>query len=212
MSINFRRVLILAPHTDDGEIGCGGTIARLIEEGKEVHYLAFSSARKSLREQGKPEDLLIKEVRSATRVLGIKPENLQVLDFDVREFDKCRQGILDVLIKARKEIEPDLVLAPSLHDIHQDHAVVAREALRAFKNVTILGYEMPWNNIEFQTRVFVKLSLSQLETKVRALGEYESQAHRSYLDHGFIKALSKTRGVQIESENAEAFEVMRLVF
>lgn len=212
MDINFNRVLVLAPHTDDGEIGCGGTISRLVQEGKEVHYLAFSSAKKSLREKGRSEDLLVKEVKAATRVLGISPQNLYIHDVDVRDFDKHRQAILDILIKARNAIKPDLVLAPSLNDIHQDHAVVAKEALRAFKNITILGYEMPWNNIEFQTRVFIKLTEQHVERKVEALAQYQSQAHRSYLDSNFIRALAKTRGVQIESKLAEAYEVMRLVF
>ena len=211
MKIDFKKVLVLAPHTDDGEIGCGGTIARFVEEGQEVHYLAFSPARKSLREQGRPEDLLVKEVTRATRILGIKPENLHVCDFDVRKFDSCRQDILDVLIKFKRNLKPNLVLAPSTNDIHQDHAVVAREALRAFKTATILGYEMPWNNIEFQTRVFLLLQERHLRAKVDALKCYESQAHRSYLDETFIRSLAKTRGVQVESSLAESFEVMRLV-
>ena len=211
MEINFRKVLVLAPHTDDGEIGCGATIAKLIAEGKEVHYLAFSSAKKSLREQGRPEDLLITEVTKATQVLGVENKNLHIYDFDVREFNTYRQGILDVLIKFKREMRPDLVFAPSLNDIHQDHSVVAREALRAFKNITILGYEMPWNNIEFKTKVFIKLESAHVDRKVAALKCYESQSHRSYLDEDFIRSLAKTRGVQIESNLAESFEVMRLV-
>jgi LmbE family N-acetylglucosaminyl deacetylase len=104
-----------------------------------------------------------------------------------------------------------LVFAPSLNDIHQDHSVVAREALRAFKNITILGYEMPWNNIDFQTKVFIKLDAAHLDLKVEALKCYKSQEKRSYLNEEFIRALAKTRGVQIESDIAESFEVMRLV-
>lgn len=211
MNIDCQRILVLAPHTDDGEIGCGGSIAKFIAEGRDVHYLAFSPARKSLLEQGRPDDLLVKEVSAATAELGITPENLHVYDFDVREFDSSRQEVLDVLIKMKRTLKPDLVFAPSLNDIHQDHAVVAREALRAFKNITILGYEMPWNNIDFQTKVFIKLEREYLDTKVSALKCYKSQAHRSYLNEEFIRALAKTRGVQIESDLAESFEVMRLV-
>ena len=68
---NISRVLVLAPHTDDGEFGCGGTIARFIKEGVEVHYVAFSACEQSVLPQF-PSDILITEVAEATNVLGIK--------------------------------------------------------------------------------------------------------------------------------------------
>lgn len=67
----FQKVLVLAPHTDDGELGCGGTIHRLIQLGKEVHYVAFSTCEESVPE-GFPKDILTKEVKAATASLGIK--------------------------------------------------------------------------------------------------------------------------------------------
>jgi len=207
----FDKVLVLAPHTDDGEIGCGATIAKFIEEGSEVFYIAFSSARKSLKERGLDEFTLVKEVKKATALLGIKDENLIILNYDVREFPAQRQNILDDIIKIRNRIKPDIVFTPSLNDIHQDHAVIAQESLRAFKNITILGYEEPWNNIEFQTRTFILLDERHVQKKVDALYCYESQKHRKYLNKEFLYSLAKTRGVQIESDYAEAFEVIRLV-
>ena len=68
----WERVLVLAPHTDDGEFGCGGTIARLLDGGADVRYVAFSIATKSLPE-GFPPDTLAKEVRAATAAIGIPP-------------------------------------------------------------------------------------------------------------------------------------------
>jgi LmbE family N-acetylglucosaminyl deacetylase len=93
--IEWRRVLVLAAHTDDGEFGCGGTIARLLDEGVEVRYVAFSTATKSLPE-GFPPDALAREVEEATAALGIT--NLAVHDFDVRTFPERRQEILELLI------------------------------------------------------------------------------------------------------------------
>ena len=66
----WRRALVLAPHTDDGEFGCGGTMARLVEAGCEVRYVAFSIATRSLPEGFAP-DTLAREVREATAELGI---------------------------------------------------------------------------------------------------------------------------------------------
>ena len=63
--IKFDRVLVLAPHTDDGELGCGGSIAKFLEQGKEVYYAAFSLCRRSLGEGLVPDTLEI-EVKAAT--------------------------------------------------------------------------------------------------------------------------------------------------
>lgn len=206
----FQKVLVLAPHTDDGEVGCGGTISRYVEEEKEIYYVAFSSARRSLK-KGLPEDILEHEVKAATEILGVKSPNLILFDYEVRTFPTYRQEILEDIIKLKSKINPDLVFAPSLNDIHQDHQVIAREALRAFKKVTILGYEEPWNNIVFKTRSFVVLEKKHVKKKVDALRCYESQKHRAYLDEAFIWGLAHTRGTQVEVPYAEAFEVLRLV-
>jgi N-acetylglucosamine malate deacetylase 1 len=81
----WERALVLAPHTDDGEFGCGGTMARMVDAGVEVRMVAFSIATRSLPE-GFPPDTLAREVREATAELGIPPERLTVHDFDVRTF------------------------------------------------------------------------------------------------------------------------------
>ena len=210
MIANFKKVLVLAPHTDDGEFGCGGTIANLVKNGVEVHYVAFSACKQSVLPQF-AEDILITEVKKATQILGIKAENLHLFDFDVRTFNYHRQAILDTMIKIRTEIQPDLVLMPALADVHQDHQTIAQEALRAFKFTSILAYEMPWNNLSFNTTCFVQLSEDNVQTKTKALKAYESQAHRPYANEEFVRALARTRGVQIGTTFAETFEVVRWV-
>lgn len=210
MIIKPGKVLILAPHTDDGEFGCGGTINKLISEGNDVYYAAFSACQQSVLPQF-PSDILITEVKAATRKLGIKPENLFLFDYEVRTFNYRRQDILDDLIKLRQSIRPDIIFLPSLNDIHQDHRTIAEEGLRAFKFNTILAYEMPWNNITFTTSSFVILDESHIHTKVEALQEYKSQAHRPYANEEFIRSMAITRGVQIGRKYAEAFDILRLI-
>jgi LmbE family N-acetylglucosaminyl deacetylase len=206
----WRRVLVLAPHTDDGEFGCGGTMARLIESGAEVRYVAFSIATKSLPE-GFPPDTLAREVREATTELGIPAECLTVHDFEVRTFPDRRQDILELLIELWEEWQPDAVLQPSVHDIHQDHQVVAAEGLRAFKRTTILGYEIPWNNFNFDYQAYVALDNAHLERKVAALEKYESQQHRKYANAEYIWNVARTHGINVGREYAEVFTVYRLV-
>jgi N-acetylglucosamine malate deacetylase 1 len=206
----LKRVLVLAPHTDDGEFGCGGTLARLVDGGTEVRYVAFSIATRSLPE-GFPPDTLAREVREATAELGIPEPLLDVHDFEVRTFPEHRQEILEFLIGLWEEWKPDAVLQPSLRDIHQDHQVVAAEGLRAFKRTTILGYEIPWNNFNFDYQAYVALEREHVERKVRALAKYESQQHRRYSDPEYIWNLARTHGVNVNREFAEVFEVYRVV-
>ncbi len=210
MLVKKSKILVLAPHTDDGEFGCGGTITKFIEEGHDVYYAAFSACQQSVLPQF-PSDILITEVKEATGILGIKPENLILFDYDVRTFGYHRQEILDDLIKLRADINPDLVFIPTITDIHQDHHTIAEEGLRAFKFSSILSYELPWNNFSFTTSSFIHLSEENIKTKVNALSAYQSQAHRPYSDEDFIRSLARTRGVQIGTRYAEAFEIIRWI-
>ena len=161
-------------------------MARLVEDGVEVRYMAFSIATKSLPE-GFPPDTLAKEVREATAELGIPEANLDVHDFEVRTFPDRRQDILELLIALWEEWQPDIVFQPSLHDVHQDHQVVAAEGLRAFKRTTILGYEIPWNNFDFAYQAYVALDERHIERKIAALAKYASQQHRRYADAEYIR-------------------------
>jgi N-acetylglucosamine malate deacetylase 1 len=202
------KVLILAPHTDDGEFGCGATIARFIEEGAEVYYAAFSSAEESVPE-GFPKNILEKEVKEATKILSIKPNNLLLYKYRVRRFAQYRQEILEDLVRLNRELEPDLVFMPSIDDLHQDHSTIASEGLRAFKTTSILSYEIPWNNMNFTTHCFVTLEEKHVKIKIEALHCYKSQMGRNYASSEFIKSLAKTRGIQIGEKWAEVFEVLR---
>ena len=165
----LQRALVLAPHTDDGEFGCGGTMARLVEGGCEVRYVAFSIATRSLP-PGFPPDTLAREVREATAELGIPESHLTVHDFDVRTFPERRQDILELLVALWEEWRPDVVFQPSHHDVHQDHQTIAQEGLRAFKRTTILGYEIPWNNFDFSYGAYFALERRHVERKVAAVG------------------------------------------
>ena len=204
------RVLVLAPHTDDGEFGCGGTMARLVEEGSDVRYIAFSIATRSLPEGFAP-DTLAREVREATAELGIPDANLTVHDFDVRTFPDHRQEILELLISIWNEWEPDLVFQPSLHDVHQDHQTIAAEGLRAFKRTTILGYEIPWNNFDFAYQAYFSLTAAHVERKVAALEKYASQQHRRYANAEYVRSVARTHGINVNRAYAEVFQVYRVI-
>lgn len=204
-----KKILILAPHTDDGELGCGGTIARAIREGAQVFYVAFSIAEESVP-NGFPKNQLEIEVKAATKILGIPAENLYIYKHEVRKFNYIRQEILEELVKLRAEIQPDIVFLPSQNDVHQDHQTITQEGIRAFKNSTILGYELVWNNTAFPTDCFIHIKEEDLMTKIDALKAYKTQSGRNYFDPEFIKSLARVRGTQVGTSYAEAFEVIRM--
>lgn len=200
------RALVLAPHTDDAELGVGGTIARLCASGCDVHIVNFSAAEESvpsqLDRQINREDALL-----ASSELGVNSKNVETLDFRVRRFPANRQEILDVLVSLRQRIAPDIVFAPSAGDRHQDHATVRAEAERAFGRSTLLGYELPWNDRVFEASVHIALSESEVERKCAAVARYTSQTGRDYTNPKRIRAWVDFRGVQAGMRFAEAFDV-----
>ena len=210
MSYDFTRVLALSPHTDDVELGCGGTIAKWIEEGKEVFYVAFSIAEKSVPKH-LPENVLEQEVKRATKVLGIAEKNLIIYKFEVRTFPQVRQEIIELMVKLQKKLKTELVLLPSLNDVHQDHHTIAEEGIRAFKHTSILSYEIPWNLFSSAPSLFVSLERRHLDKKVKAIKCYQSQQHRNYCDEEFLHGWARTVGVQVNCNYAEAFQVVRWI-
>lgn len=209
--MDWKTVLFAAPHTDDAELGCGGTMARLLEQGSRVHVAVFSSAAQSLP-PGAPETLLREECQAATARLGVPADNLTIFDYPVRHFPAHRQEILEDLVALRARIRPEAVFAPASGDLHQDHQVVHAECLRAFKDYNLFGYELPWNQISFSAQAFVDIQERHLVRKIKALGAYASQRqlNRVYFSEDFQRSLARVRGTQNKTSLAEAFEVLRL--
>lgn len=202
-------VLVLSPHLDDSELGAGGTVSRLKREGQNIYYIAFSPCDKSMPDDKK--GLLTTEFEASMEL--IQPEDYYILDYTVREFNRRRQQLLEDLVSFRNEIQPDLVIGPSLDDFHQDHVVVANEMVRAFKTQSsIITYELPWNHVDFETQMFYSLNPNDIENKINYLSRYESQTNikdRNYFREEFVRGLATVRGVQCDSQYAEAFSVIR---
>ena len=208
--LDVRKILVLAPHTDDGEFGCGGSIAKFIEQGADVYYATFSLCEESVPDCW-PRDILEKEVKQAISVWGIPETNLLIYRYPVRRFAENRQDILENLVDLQRRLQPNLIFTPSINDLHQDHHIMTQEAMRAFKKKTILAYEMPWNNVTFSTQLFIKLQSRHIDIKLSALREYSSQSRKPYANETFIRSLAHTRGVSVDAEYAEAFEIIRCV-
>lgn len=211
MDNTVKKVLVINAHADDMEFGCGGTIAKLIEQGKEVYNLVLSLRRKTVPSDF-PAEKLIQETIEAGKLIGIKEENNIIKDYENRIFPAIRQQILDEIYSQAKKIKPDLVFTTSLDDTHQDHQVVAQETFRALKHTNILAYGFPWNTILHQINFYESINEKQLEKKIKAIQAYQSQIPgRVYFDPEYIKSLAVVQGVNIKEKYAEGFQVIRWI-
>lgn len=207
--IKGKKILLLAPHPDDPEYSCGASIAKWGRDN-EIFYAAFTPCKLSLPE-GFPEGTLYDELKHSAGILGIPEKNIHTYDFPVRRFPEFRQEILEEMIMLRNNIRPELVVMPNSTDIHQDHKVICEEGLRAFKHKSLLGYEMPWNNLKFTSNFHVRISRDELNIKWEAISAYKSQEIRAYKSQDFFEGLARVRGMQVGSELAEAYELIRWV-
>jgi len=207
------KVLFLAPHTDDVELGAGGTLFKFYENGYEILWVVLSTAEDSLPDN-LPKDTLKKEFLNVCSSLGFKERNYKIFNFRVRRLHEHRQEILERLVEIRDAFSPDLVIGPSPNDYHQDHQVLTNEMIRAYKNTSaIICYELPWNHVRFDTRAFVKLRKSHVNKKVDLLKNYKSQimVNKPYFSEDFVFGWARLRGTQVNSEFAEAFEVIKWI-
>lgn len=188
--------LFLSPHPDDVELTCGASIARLISEGHEIAIAVFSNC-----------DIDMDETRQSHKILGAKTIEY---NFPRREFESSRQAILDELIVLRNMIRPDVVFLPDRSDIHQDHQVIGREGIRAFKmDADIISYAHAHNQLECVSNYFIMINTDHVLTKLRSLEAYKSQHSRFYFKQESVIAVMRYHGTQCGAELAEAFRIIK---
>ncbi len=211
MFTKIKKVLVLSAHADDMELGCGGTVHRLIQEGKEVYSLVMSLNKKGLASKFSEQEIVDECMRSAS-VLGIDKENIFIEKFENRIFPEQRQAILDTIIHYRDKIKPDLVITGSLDDMHQDHVVLAHESFRAFKDYNLISYGFDWNRLNKKADFYFVISEENLQAKIQAVMSYQSQvAGRDYFSENYIRSWAVVRGVEVKQKYAESFQIVRLV-
>jgi LmbE family N-acetylglucosaminyl deacetylase len=206
----YDRVLALGAHTDDIELGCGAFLSRLHREGCEIAVAAFSRSEESLGPD-MPLDTLENEFRRSMKHLGLT-DSVFVGSVPVRHFPEHRQEVLDELVRINRDFKPDLILTMNSHDSHQDHEVVHKESVRAFRGRTLLGYEIPWNQQQNVASLFVEVTQEDVDRKVTMLREYRSQVdlNRSYVGSEFACSAATFRGFQSRKPLAEAYEVITM--
>jgi LmbE family N-acetylglucosaminyl deacetylase len=200
-------VLCLGAHADDIEIGCGGTLLRLLAERPEtiVRWIIFSG-NEARRTEAK---------NSARTFLGERTE-YQLEIFDIRDgyFPFYGAAIKDVFEDLKRTIEPSLIFSHWIGDAHQDHRVIAELTRCTFRNHLILEYEIPKYDGDLgNPNVFVPLLREQMTRKVNfILANFPSQAARQWFDEATFIALARLRGVGCNAAEgvAEAFHSAKL--
>lgn len=200
------KVLCLGCHSDDIEIGCGGTVLRLAEHypNCEFHWVVFNALGVREPEARKAADLF-----AGTKLRG-------------PHLHKFRDGFMpwvgaDVkaVFEELKIVSPDLVLTHYGKDAHQDHRLISELTWNTFRNHMILEYEIPkWDGDLGRPNVFVPLSKEMSQKKARNIVQaFASQQSKHWFEEGTFLSLMRLRGMECNSESgyAEAFYSRKLV-
>jgi len=205
--VNFfgRSVLFVGAHPDDIEIGCGAFLAS-VSSAAEVLCVTLSENRE------KPEHKhLVEEHYRSMAVLGVAVERAIVAGFETRNFPRDRQAILEYLYELNRTHRPDIVFVHSQADIHQDHAVVTMEALRAFRGTTVLGFDVLRSSYGFFPNFLVEVFEGDVGKKILALSKYETYSDKYYFDREIVRATLIRHGALADRPFAEGFDILRIV-
>jgi len=204
----LRTILCLGAHADDIEIGCGGTVLRLLEDnpGLQVRWVVLSTpCGRSSEARGSAELLL----ETAGRV------DIRLADFRETYFPYLGQELKTYISRLGSEPAPDVVFTHWREDLHQDHRVVSELTWNSFRNHLILEYEVPkWDGDMGRPNVFMPLDRSLCARKVGHLLEaFPSQASKDWFTGETFWGLLRLRGMEARSFSgyAEAFYCRKLV-
>ena len=205
--MNFfgKRVLFLGAHPDDIEIGCGALIHHIVDK-TEILCVTLSDNQKN------PELNKVKDEHLASmKVLGVPEERIVFGPFITRVFPDSRQDILEYFLKLRAEFKPDLILTHSRQDVHQDHNTLTDEALRAFRGITVLGFDVVRSSYGFFPHVLVEVTEEDVDKKIEALSKYETYRDRYYFNAELTRSIMVRHGALAERPFAEGFDILRIV-
>ncbi len=201
-------ILCLGAHSDDIEIGCGGTVLRLIRQypGCVLHWAVFSATA-----------VRAEEARRAATLFG---QGAQLRGPLLKEF---RDGFLPyvggevkgVFEELKQTVSPDLIFTTSRRDAHQDHRLIAELTWNTFRDHLILEYEIPkYDGDMGQPRLFVPLEPEIYQQKVQYLMQsFESQRPKRWFEPETFLSLMRLRGMECNAASgyAEAFYCRKVV-
>lgn len=203
-----RRILCLGAHSDDIEIGCGGTVLRLIESSPQIefYWLVLSSNPERAREAERSARAFLRPVRKKNIVVkSFRDGFLPYIGAPVKE---CFEDL-------KKAFAPDVIFTHFRHDLHQDHRMVCELTWNTFRNHFILEYEIPKYDADLRSpNFFVPLSGSICRRKVRALmRHFGTQRNKQWFSEDLFEGLLRLRGIESASPThySEAFHCRKML-
>jgi len=206
--MNFfgKKVLFLGAHPDDIEIGCGALIHHIVKQRTDFLCVTLSENRKI------PDLINVKDEHfRSMKVLGVPEDKIAFGPFITRVFPDTRQEILEYFLKLRKDFKPDLIFTHSKQDVHQDHNTMTDESLRAFRGITVLGYDVVRSSYGFFPHFLVEVTEEDVNKKIEALAEYETYRDRYYFNAELTRSIMVRHGALAECPFAEGFDILRIV-
>lgn len=201
------RILCLGAHSDDIEIGCGGTILRLIESRKNLdfYWMVLSSNETRAKEAKKSAQAFLRGARS--KKIVVKPFRDGFLPHIGAPVKECFEEL-------KREFAPDVIFTHFRNDLHQDHRFVSELTWNTFRNHLIFEYEIPKYDADLGSpNFFVPLSDSQCRRKVKGLmRHFGSQRDRQWFSEDLFEGLMRLRGIEAASPTryAEAFHCRKI--
>jgi N-acetylglucosamine malate deacetylase 1 len=205
--MNFfgKRVLFLGAHPDDIELGCGALLHHIVRQ-TEVLCVTLSDNQKNPDLQNVKNEHL-----ESMTVLGVPEEKIALGPFTTRVFPDSRQEILEYFLSLRRDFKPDLIFVHSKQDVHQDHLTMTDEALRAFRGITVLGFDVVRSSYGFFPHFLVEVSEEDVNKKIEALSCYETYRDRYYFNRELTRSIMVRHGALAECPFAEGFDILRIV-
>jgi len=201
------KVLCLGAHSDDIEIGCGGTILRLAQryEALSVSWIVFSADEDERRSEA---------LRGASLFLQRVGEKQVVVErFRSSFFPFVGTEIKEYFEQIRSAIDPDLIFTHYRHDLHQDHRIISELTWNTFRRHLVLEYEIPkWDGDLGSPNCYVEIPEDLVEIKVRSICEtFATQRAKHWFAAETFRALMRLRGIESNATFAEGFYVRKLV-
>ena len=192
-------VLAVGAHPDDIEIGAGGTLLSLAERqaGLQAHYVLLTGSAERQLEARSAASAFLPTADLAVRLHDLPEGRLPAVWGQVK----------DILEDVARSCAPDLVLAPSSGDAHQDHRTVAEIVPTVFRDQLYLAYEIPkWDGDFGRPSMYFPLSAEVARRKVELLHKcFPSQTGRDWWDDQVFLGLARLRGMECRAPYAEAF-------
>lgn len=201
-------VLCIGAHSDDIEIGVGGTLLRLLEEGVklDVHWCVLSAS-------GNRGEEALSSARAFLE--SAESQSIELASFEDSFFPSQTREIKYWLLAVRDKVVPDIIFTHSREDEHQDHREISRLTTNVFRDHFVLEYEIPkWDGDLIQRNAYVPITADIMERKVALLlRHFATQRSKDWFDGDTFRSLARLRGMECRAPGrfAEAFTIRKVL-